>query len=90
MTFYQRKRAKAKSERGKRMANARWSADRARRDFLAAHEPCVTGRVMRRIIDIDEQTGTMIEIVMRDFDSVREILRKLRGIGLTLATTKTF
>ena len=67
------------------MANARWEQDRARRDFIATHDPIVTGRVMRRIIDIDERSGTMTEIVIRDFDSAREIRRKLRTVGLTLS-----
>ena len=79
---------KAASERGKRMAKARWDADRARREFLATHDPVVTGRVTRRIIDINETAGTMTEIVIRDFDSVREIRRKLKTIGLTLATRR--
>ena len=87
MRYFTRRR-KAASERGKRMAKARWEQDRERRDFLAAHDPVVTGRVMRRIIDINETTGTMTEIVLRDFDSVREIRRKLKTIGLTLATRR--
>jgi hypothetical protein len=88
MTYRQLKRLKAESALGKRMANARWAQDRARRTFLAEHDPCVTGRVVRRIIDIAEETGTMTEIVIRDFDSVREMRRKLAGIGLTLSTRK--
>lgn len=71
------------------MANARWARDRARRDFIAEHDPCVPGRVLRRIIDIDETIGTMTEIVMRDFDSTREIRRKLVSIGLTLAKCRS-
>jgi len=71
------------------MANARWEQDRARRDFMAAHDPCVTGRVMRRIIDIDESSGAATEIVIRDFDSVREVRRKLTKIGLTISARKS-
>ena len=89
MTYRERQRIKAKSSLGKRMANARWAADRARREFLATHEPIVTGRVMRRIIDINESTGTMTEIVIRDFDSAREVRRKLKTIGLTLSQRRS-
>lgn len=85
MTYYKRKLSKSASERGKRMANARWAQDRARRDFLATHDPVVTGRVMRRIIDVDETSGTVTEIVIRDYDSAREIRRKLCSVGLTLS-----
>lgn len=88
MTYRERQRIKAKSALGKRMANARWEQDRARREFLATHEPIVTGRVMRRIIDIDETTGTMTEIVIRDFDSAREVRRKLRTVGLTISARR--
>ena len=67
------------------MANARWDQDRERREFLSTHDPIVTGRVMRRIIDSDERTGTMTEIMIRDFDSAREVRRKLKIIGLTIS-----
>lgn len=67
------------------MASARWAQDRARRDFIARHDPCVTGRVLRRIIDIDDASGILTEIVIRDYDSAREARRKLKTIGLTLS-----
>lgn len=70
------------------MAAARWALDRERREFLAAHDPVAIGMVMRRIIDIDETTGAMKEIVIHNFDSVREIRRKLRTVGLTLSTRR--
>lgn len=70
------------------MADARWSNDRARRDFLARLDPVVTGQVVRRIIDIDEKSGLASEVVIFDFDSAREMRRKLRVVGLTLSAAR--
>jgi hypothetical protein len=39
-----------KRERGRRMANARWAADRRRRDELARTEPLVQVQSGRRLI----------------------------------------
>lgn len=84
MAYGQRKRNKLKSERGRAKANTRWRLDRERREFIARHDPVVTGSVLRRIIDIDEITGTAIEIVIRDYDTARQIRKKLSQCGLSL------
>jgi hypothetical protein len=84
----QRQKKKRLSERGRIGGIVSQARQRERRDFLASHDPIVTGRVMRRIIDIDERTGTMTEIVIRDFDSAREVRRKLLAVGLTLSTRR--
>ena len=85
MTYRQRKRNKLKSERGRAKANTRWRLDRERRQFIARHDPIVTGSVLRRIIDINETTGTAVEIVIRDSDTARQIREKLKPHGLRLA-----
>jgi hypothetical protein len=74
------KKIKAASERGKRMAAARWKIDAERRDRLAELDPIkFTGKIVRRVIVIDAET-TVKEAVIFDFDSFRSALRKTRSI----------
>jgi hypothetical protein len=78
-----------KRERGRRMAQARWARDRARREALAAAEArdplrVPGGRIVRRIVVILYESEVS-EIVIREGDSGREINRKLRQAGLALA-----
>ena len=80
MTYYERQRAKQASERGRRMAKARWAADRARRDRLAAAEAeMFSGKIVRRIIVVDSEKEVR-EAVIWSFDSRREARRKLNSV----------
>jgi hypothetical protein len=86
-SFTQRQ-IRLKREKGRRMANARWKADRERREALAAAEGrdplrCPGGRIMRRIVVVVEEKE-VFEVVIRAGDSGREINRKLRSAGLCL------
>jgi len=78
-------------ERGRRMAEARWTAERARRDARAAAEArdplrCPGPRIVRRIVVILEERE-VTEVVIREGDSGREINRKLRAVRLCLTRT---
>lgn len=76
---YSRWKAKAASERGKRMAKRRWQLDHARRDALAAKDPAFTGlQIKRRIIVIDDEVSVR-EAVIYKCDSARCARRKLRS-----------
>jgi hypothetical protein len=90
---FNRRRMQAASERGRKMANARWKNERARQAAIAAADPLrVTGRILRRIIVIDrldlptgETMDTVREAVIYDFDSLRSARRKLRGVLMPIA-----
>lgn len=74
------RRKQAASEKGRRMANARWKNERARQDAIAAADPLrVTGRIIRRIVVIDEERAVR-EAVIYDFDSIRSARSKLRNV----------
>lgn len=80
MTRYHRQRAKEASERGRRMARARWARDRHRRERLAALSPEVMPhRILRRIVVIDLERSVR-EVVIWSFDSVKEAARKVRRV----------
>lgn len=76
---------RAASERGKRMAKARWEQDRAFRSALAAEalkDPTrSTGKIIRRVVIIDNET-TAREIVRRDYHTERDWRRIKRSAGI--------
>lgn len=75
-----RRKMRAASERGRRMALRRWEMDRARRDRLAAADPAWAGReIVRRIVVIDHER-TVREVTIYADDSLREARRKLRRV----------
>jgi hypothetical protein len=82
MTRRDRVRLKGGSVRGRRMALRRWELDRAKRERLAAMDP-LDSKPVRRIIDVVGDSAT--EICIFAHDSAREVRRKLRARGLTLA-----
>ena len=75
-SYYIRKKVKAASERGRRMANARWAKDRAERDRRAklTAEQCPS-RIVRRIVVSDNET-TVREATFWSFESRRSWRRK--------------
>lgn len=81
------RRFRAASERGRKMAKRRWELDRERRDAIAKAEESdplrVQGRIVRRIVVIENEVEVK-EIVIRDWDSVREVNRKLARVGLVM------
>lgn len=74
-----------KRERGRRMAKARWAADRERRKALAeaeARDPLrVPGRIIQRVIVISADQ-TAVEIIRREATSRREWNRMKQQAGL--------
>lgn len=80
MTHYQRQRAKRASDRGKRMAKARWAKDRARRAALAAvaedRPQIYAGDIARRVVVIDNERDVREMIVWR-WDRPAEVRRKI-------------
>lgn len=76
---FSRRKQKAASERGKRMAARRWELDRQQRAALAAMSPeKFTGRIVRRIVVITNETKVR-EAIIYDFDSARSARRKERA-----------
>lgn len=75
-SYYIRRKVKAASERGKRMAKARWAKDRTNRDRLAklTAEQCPS-RIIRRIVVIDHET-TVREATFWNWESRRSWRRK--------------
>jgi hypothetical protein len=77
---YQRRLRKVASERGKRMAEARWAIDRKRRAALARVTAEQYPReIVRRIIVIDGEVRAR-EAVIFSWDSRREAGRKVRRV----------
>lgn len=77
---YQTRRRKAASERGRRMAEKRWQNEDRRREQLAGMDPVkFPGAIMRRIVVI-EREQVVREAVIYEFDSAREVRRKLRRV----------
>lgn len=77
---FSRRLQRAASERGRRMAKARWAKERerqARLSVLRAEQ--YPARIVRRIVVIDRET-TVREAVIFDFDSLRGAQRKLRAV----------
>lgn len=74
-----------KRERGRRMANARWQADRARRDALARAETLdplrVPGRIIQRVVVITNE-ATAMEIIRRNTTTQRAWAALKRKAGL--------
>lgn len=79
-SYYIRRKVKAASERGKRMAKRRWELDQERRqklgELMAEQYP---NQIVRRIVVIDNET-TVRECVMWRWDSFRECNRKLQMV----------
>jgi hypothetical protein len=80
MTYLERHRIAVARKRGQMMAWARWKLDRERRERLAAIAPeRYPGRIMRRIVVIDEERDVR-ETVIFESDSEREARRKVRKV----------
>lgn len=79
-SFYIRRKIKVASERGKRMANARWKMERERRDKIASLEAeKYPSKIVRRIVVIDNEK-TVREATFWSFESRRSWMRKQRKI----------
>ncbi len=78
---YLTKKIRTASERARQRANNRWAMDRAKRAALARIDPVCIGGIVRRIVDIRNETEVR-EVVIYDFDSARSARRKLKGVGL--------
>ena len=77
---FQRRLQKARSERGRRMANARWAKDRAERDRLALlTAEQFPSRIVRRIVVIDDER-VVREVTIWNWESGREWKRKERQV----------
>ena len=71
-----------KTRRAKAGAAERWKRDRERREKLAAMNPLQwPGRIVLRVIVIRNEVNAQ-EAVCFDTDSLREVRRKLRRVGL--------
>ena len=68
------------SQRGQRMAAARWANDRARRAALAALTPerCQSNIVLRVVVIRGE--SQVAEAVVRDWDRPGEAKRKIKAV----------
>ena len=77
---FQRRLQKARSDRGRRLANLRWAKDRAERERLAAltaeHFP---RRIVRRIVVIDNERDVR-EVTLWNWESARAWKRKERKV----------
>lgn len=82
---YSMRQIRLKRERGRRMAQARWKADRERRETLAAMEPlraCEMGRkLMQRVVVIGADQRA-VEICRWSDTSAREWAALKRRAGL--------
>ena len=77
---FQRRLQKAASERGRRMANARWTRERAERDRLAVlMAEQFPSRIVRRIVVIDNERDVR-EVTIWNWESGRDWKRKERQI----------
>ena len=77
---FDRRLQKSRSERGRRMANARWQRDRERRTALAkVMAEQYPNQILRRIVVIDRER-TVREAVIFAWDSAREAARKIRRV----------
>jgi hypothetical protein len=77
---YRRRLQKQASERGRRMAAARWLKDRVRRDALAQIEAeQYPNRIVRRIVVIDDERYAREAVIWR-WDSDLEARRKTRKV----------
>lgn len=76
---YKRRLAKRASERGKRMAKARWVKFHAQRDRMDALDPVRLGRIKRRIVVIDDEVRIK-ERTFYKFDRPCDWKRKLREV----------
>jgi hypothetical protein len=69
------------------MARRRWELDQERRDALEEAEERdplrVPGKIVRRIVVIENEIAVK-ELVIRDWDSAREVNRKLGRVGLVM------
>ena len=77
---FQRRLQKASSERGRRMANARWKRDRIERNrmaLLTAEQ--YPSRIAERIIVIRNETE-VLEVTIWNWESGRSVMRKRRSV----------
>ena len=84
MGYWQR-RKRAASERGRRMAAARWKRDRERRQHLAETEPlaqCMAGRVLLQRVIVIQRDQTAVELCRWSDTSQREWARLKRSADL--------
>lgn len=72
---FSRRLQQAASERGRRMANARWTADRARRDRLSAE--MLPARIVARLVVIAHERHVR-EFTLFNFDGERQWRRQFR------------
>jgi hypothetical protein len=77
---YNRRLQRRASERGRRMAAARWKRDRERREALAAlTAEQYPDQIVRRVIVIDRERSVR-EATIFAWDSARVAGRKIRGV----------
>jgi hypothetical protein len=85
---FNRRLQRAASERGKRMAQARWKRDRERRAALAlVTAEQYPSRIVRRIVVIDGELAVR-EAVIFAWDSRREAARKTRRVLAPAAVSR--
>lgn len=71
---------RAASERGRRMAAARWANERRRQEELAEKDPAFSGiEIARRIVVIDRER-TVREVTIYAHDSARSARAKLKNV----------
>lgn len=71
---------RAATERARMRARRRWELDRQRRAALAETAPeLLINRIVRRIVVIDHEQHVR-EVVIYEFDSMREARRKQRQV----------
>ena len=80
MSYITRK-IRAVAQRNRQRANYRWLLDRAKRAALARIDPVVVGHVVRRIVDIRNESEVR-EVVIYDFDSIRSARKKIKALHL--------
>lgn len=79
---FSRRKQKAASDRGKRMAKARWAKEASRRTRLAElTADQYPSKIVRRIIVIENERDVK-EATIWSFDSARSSSRKVRSLGL--------
>lgn len=85
---FNRRKQKSASERGKRMAKARWTKFHSERARLDALDPIrVGGNLVRRVVVIDHEVRVK-ERSFYEFDRPCDFKRKLRELGLSQACQK--
>jgi hypothetical protein len=78
MGYHQRV-TKRLSERGRKMAQARWRKDRERQEALARRDPDPARGIARRIIVIEEERRVR-EVTIYEDDCLAKARRKVREV----------